>query len=52
MYSQNTEVFLTAIAISTLIMTLFIFLSGYIMTCFEMPGQTGIPQDKWRAENA
>lgn len=48
---QDSGILLIGMAISTLIMTLSIFLGSYIMTCFEIPGQTRIPQDKWRADN-
>ena len=49
MYIQDTGTLLIVMAISTMLLTLFIFFGNFILTCFELPGQTRIPQDKWRA---
>lgn len=51
MYMQDIGMFVNTIAISTLLLTLFMFLGNLILSCFEMPGQARIPQNKWKADN-
>ena len=48
---QDIGTLLITIAVSTSLLTLFMFLGNLILTCFEMPGLARIPKDKWSTNN-